>query len=73
MKDEFFSLIESSITISRTMPMVQFMSPNLGYKFFMNMTFMPLYHFKNRYKLLLLELETYCLVLNCMSSHKGLF
>jgi hypothetical protein len=55
------------------MPMVPFMSPNLVYKFFVNMTFMPLYSFKNVYKLLLLELETHCLMLNCMSLLKGFF
>ncbi len=49
------------------------MSPNLGYKYFIDMTFMTLYSFKNGYKLLLLELETYCLMLNCIPSCKGLF
>ncbi len=73
MKVDFFSLIESSITISQTMPMVRFMSPNLGYKFSMSMTLMHLYCFKNGYKILLLEFETHRLMLNCMSSHKGLF
>jgi len=28
---------------------------------------------KNEYKLLVLEFETNCLMLNCTSTHKGLF
>jgi hypothetical protein len=73
MKVEFFF---SYITIYNNFmnwPIVPFMSPNLGCKFIINMTFMPFINFKNGYKLLLLEFETYCLILNYVSSCKGLF
>jgi hypothetical protein len=57
MKVEYFFFgIESSITILWTMPIVPCISPNLGYKISIRMTFIPLYNFKNGYKLLVLKL-----------------
>jgi len=73
MKVEFSFFIESSITISWTMFIVSLMSPNLGYKFSMNMIFMTLYNLKNGYTLLVIELDTHYLMLNCMFSCKGFF
>jgi len=72
MKVEFFFYI-TIYNNFMNWPIVPFLSQNLGYKFFIDITFMPLYNFMNGYKLLLLELETYCLMLNCISSCKGLF
>jgi hypothetical protein len=49
---------------------VPFMSPNLRYKLFINITFMSLYNFKNIFNVLMLEFGTYFLILNCITSCK---